>query len=99
MEKKLGLLDGGGARRGRRRVGPTLACSVRQVDFVICLYTTLPVHGEVWWSLTHEPAAEARLARAPRSTPDVESLRHFTAIFVMNIDLLRLWYAAQTLTL
>lgn len=37
-------MDGAVARRaGRGQASPTLARSVRQVDFVICLYTTLPV--------------------------------------------------------
>lgn len=79
------------ARAQRARPAPTLARSVRQVDFVICLYTTLPVRGEV--CTTH---AHGYLAR--RSAPiDVESLRYFTAIFVMNLDLLCLWNAARNL--
>lgn len=37
-------MDGAAVGRlGRGQASPTLARSVRQVDFVICLYTTLPV--------------------------------------------------------
>ena len=90
-------MDGAAAARrvGRGQASPTLARSVRQVDFVICLYTTLPVpdtavrRGVVLARTLPRRALAARESRRPRSPRiDVESLRYFTAISVMNIDLL-----------
>lgn len=85
-------MDGAARRVGRGYARPTLARSVRQVDFVICLYTTLPVpdtavrRGVLRCGYAH--AHTASLACRPRcSRIDVESLRYFTAISVMNIDL------------
>lgn len=87
---------GCGGRGSLRPVGPTLARSVRQVDFVICLYTTLPVpdaavlrESEVWgaYARTQHRATPRRAPGSRVAHIDVESLRYFTAISVMNIDL------------
>lgn len=84
-------MDGAARQVGRGHASPTLARSVRQVDFVICLYTTLPV-PDTAARRTLRCGARMHahwLARRPRNpSVDVESLRYFTAISVMNIDLL-----------
>lgn len=49
--------------RARAAAHPTLERFVRQVDFVICLYTTLPVHG--WRGVVHAHTPSAALA-SPR---------------------------------
>lgn len=96
---RLGRLSGPG---GECRREPTLARSVRQVDFVICLYTTqhylFPKRPRQPWrgvplARTLRPLHTTRPATVPRI--DVESLRYFTVISVMNHDLLWLKNADQ----